>query len=108
MPTSNEDEIEEVVEFFASAESVYEYYNLKRIIFKGRSKKSDHGFECFEDQTFDIYSLSNSFRTSKEQLAKWIYAFQERIYRQMGSDEMYSIQWQNKPDKKGNCTEIQI
>ena len=86
IPTSNDKEEGGRIQFFKSIESIADYYKLKDL--KSKTKQTDHGFEVFEAKTFDIYSLSNSFRTNMNRLAKWIYAFQEIIYRKW--DQMIS------------------
>ena len=61
----------------------------------------------FLDTTYDNYSISNSFKTSFERLATWIFVLNKKVKVEIGSQEDFDVLWKNKVSKD-KFAEIEI
>ncbi len=81
------------------------YYRIEKL--KVKTKNTNHGFEEFQDETFESNSFSNAFKTSKDRLGHWIFALQNHVYVDLASNG-FDVKWNNKTDSKNNIIEIEI
>ena len=84
------------MDIIESVEDVNKLYNISsnKKTTKSKSRKADYGFEVY-----DNYSISNSFKTSFERLATWIFVLNKKVKVEIGSQEDFDVLWKNKVNK---------
>ena len=87
-------------------DAVKSFYHLDSTQVKSRSSK--YGFEEFLSESFDQYSLSNSFKTSGNNLPYWILGLQNHVYVALDKEGKFNVEWKNKTDAKQRFIEIEI
>ena len=97
------------MDIIESLEDVKKLYNISsnKKTTKTKSRKADYGFEVFLDTTYDNYSISNSFKTSFERLATWIFVLNKKVKVEIGSQEDFDVLRKNKVNKD-KFAEIEI
>ena len=67
-----------------------------------------YGFKEFLSESFDQYSLSNSFKTSGDNLPYWILGLQNHVYVALDKEGKFNVEWKNKTDAKQRFIEMEI